>query len=163
MKKFILFFIFTLSLFSLSVEASATSCLIPSCESKFQQHELVFKGKALKTKKSFSLPFLSNKQDTYTEFQVLSLYKGTANNKVKIYYSTRKSQHYRTPEAFKRGDEVLIFADKKDNHYLTYRGPCSGCKYQGIDFEAIKASKDALDALIEKHPTILESVPKHYK
>lgn len=155
--------------------ARATSCMIPSCMEEMSRHDLVFRGKAIASgattaaeqekfargrpadeKADTALP------DTYTDFQVLSLYKGLAGAKARIYYA----QHRRGPivgdfdvKAYPDGTETVIYASGRDGFYMTYRGLCSGCQGDG-QLETIKVQYDAIENLIAENPKIAEFYQK---
>lgn len=153
--------------------ANASSCQPAMCKDKYMSHQLIFQGKVLRSEATPEKAIQAYKDiekperfkndvlpDTYTEFEILTLYKGKAGKTVNVYYNTGPNPFYRNPEAYKVGDEVTIYANDKYGYFVTFRGPCSECREDGTSLEAIKASLDAINGLIEQNPSVMEYYSK---
>lgn len=149
-------------LFFLALETSySMSCMPSTCRQQLERADLVFKGVATETfkttpamqeeyakKKKPYAPQKDSLPDLYTVFEVRSLYKGAATSKINIYYSSQT-------RPYEVGTEKIIYAKNK-NGFNTLDWSCgSGCttgKDQSLDFYALHAQHQALDALIKNSP-----------
>lgn len=143
------------------------------CKESYMAHELIFQGKVLRSEATPEKSLQAYKEiekterfkneilpDTYTEFEILTLYKGKTGNTVKIYYNTGENPFYRNAEAYKVGEEATIYADNKYGYFVTFRGPCSKCREDGTNIDKIKSDLDDIDNLIEKNPSEFELYSK---
>lgn len=142
--------------------------MTPSCEAKYKEVQLIFKGRAVDTGTTPAeamAEYLAKGgnalneplPNTYTEFEILEVYKGLPDKKVRIYYDTGES-YWESVKPVDEGKEMKIYASLRNGFYTTYFGMCSGgCDGdESIYLDTIKARYAALDALIKKHGAVRE-------
>jgi uncharacterized protein YjbI with pentapeptide repeats/tetratricopeptide (TPR) repeat protein len=146
--------------------AQSTSCFFQGCHEYLIHHDLVVKGRALASgkttpemeaeykgriqegKKAPSLP------DSYTDFDVTSLYKGGDGQRVRVFYATQHRGlviNDGDVAAYPAGEETIVYATLEGGFYIAKRGLCTGCRGAEV-LDVIKSKYDAIEMLIKKHP-----------
>lgn len=159
--------------------AAAMRAACPTCLEMLKQSALVFEGKAIATHdvsdamrqdydrlKGASADKFDKLPDAYTEFEVTTLYKGMAAKTVKVFYRSAKaaghcgmSHCYEAPR-YTDGATLMIFAGERHGYFFSGDSFCSRCAADDSELRELKASYDAIDALIAQYPQTAEFYKK---
>lgn len=165
-------------------QAFATSCVGPSFDEAFARASSIFLGKAVNTEyttdamlaefqKKNNIPADEKEAlpDTFTDFEVLTQFKGVPEKKFRVFYNTGHRRKLNSngnampvpraigdydPPPFAVGEEKTISADYANGVFTVYRGICSYSLDGNPELQVIKEGYDALDELIRTHPVTPE-------
>jgi len=107
---------------SLPDTAEAYSCRVPQGKDAIAGYAAIFKGRVLATHRSYFFWKSKGQPDSYTEFEVLEVFKGDIGQRVRVYHS-RKQDIEAPPVVFERDAEEVVFAHRLagDNFYRAYK------------------------------------------
>jgi hypothetical protein len=94
---------------TLARTVNANTCRMPQGKDILAAYEVIFKGRAISTHKSYLLWNPNRLPDSYTEFEVLEVFKGKIDQKIRVYHS-RKQDNETPPVIFEKDSLEIVFA-----------------------------------------------------